>query len=304
MRLLPRLWRILRSKNFKRFLILFPTLLAIGLVCFYVGVNAWGRGKLEETTERLQQLGIPTTREEALNSQSSARPNLLELPELLRLSDHDTRTDLILAHYGMEGRPTRNFCGYDDAKELPSVSIFFPPSRHSESAPQLAAELLEITRPTAEHLNPVIAALKNPNYSIRHLPEESAEPLYRLSETLNFLLFRASLKAIADDSNGAMADSTLVLDFLASWLQQPKESTSTYLSLGVVSGISCNLDHLLHSRALNQQQLATLEEKLRQIEAIAPTLQSIEQDYWYILEYLQKNHSSTTLPIDQMRWGF
>lgn len=66
MRLPPKLWHLLHSRTFRRFLIASPVLLITAIATFYGAVNAWGESKLKNVRQQLRDQGQPTTLKELL----------------------------------------------------------------------------------------------------------------------------------------------------------------------------------------------------------------------------------------------
>ena len=211
MRFPRRFWRILRSRWFRRALVISPFALMIGIVVFYTSVNWWGRAKFEQARDDMRAKGFAVSYAEVLAANPAPEDDVNTHPAITGF--HASKFDYfaLWEAAGHDPLAIEKQLGDPVTGRPALLSPLVPTIGEQPDQALLARRLLDTLKPSEQAAADLADACRRPEVGLKieehHDIKFFSIPQLGALSSSQFFTHRSRLRAIAGDTEGAMLDA-------------------------------------------------------------------------------------------------
>ncbi len=302
MRLPPKLWHLLHSLAFRRFIIASPFLLALSITAFYTTINLWGSAKLNQARQSLHNQGHPTTLKELLARNPPPEADFAQSDPVrngLKLDVHTHLTGL-----GYKEADLDNWQGSPARGTRMSVSSILAGKITDDRA--AATKVLADLGPLESDANQWISALTK-SKAIGHVvfTDMGNSRLRSGTSTAfingDFFKTRALLHAAAGNRQSAMNDIKFLTNLIRLSDRNPQTLLTLIMRAGSASYVYNAAWDISSQPSMTDSDLQQLQQELFSIEIDSPAVTAWQIESLQFLNSAETGFGSVTAtPFNQL----
>ena len=261
----PWLWRVLRSRGFKRFLIWFPISMALAAVLGYVGVNLHGKKVWEDTVKEMNQRGFPSTMKEALGEPPEGVVDVSKVQVVLDEIERIEMGNDPLGDIGsmeLPGLEKKVYLDYRSSRDGVDPTVFFKEPITRKEAAERILVLLEPYEDRRRSLLAVDAGW----WPMIPESEGGVGLLSFLTYAVPFLSDHAMLACVVGRSDLYQEDLRALVNICSGLDRTPQTLFGRVIEVSELGWVSCVIDEGLNHGMFDRTFLVSLSENLGDLE--------------------------------------